>query len=628
MIEIVLDLETTVNGGLDKDSPEAHYPNNRVLLWGYSRVGAGNNVHVDDTGVRLKAELATASGAGRQLTIIGHNLKFDLKHMIKKWPDLPWHEYDYYCTMYGEYRLSGHRDKFMSLEDSCANRNISFVKGLDLTALLASGLKMEDIPRSDLEPYLIEDVMATSRLYARQRQADKYLLANHTLPLAHMELVGLPLDLPYTQAYMAQLVKDETDAAEYLWHICKDRLQWDDGTGIKREDIKINASRTISYLLTGEPKAGLVKGKKAIKFQQGWTHMLQPKTIQEVWGKIQPTHLGYPVPEDKLSLLSLRALDYPDRVLKYRSIQKMMGTYIGPFLEKAALQSTIHPKMNMCQTNTGRLSSSQPNGQNMPPKARHCFESMFREFHEIDFKQLEIVALAMITQCPALIADLKAGEDIHFNTGKDVYNWKVESDMNDEDRRDVKAVNFGLIFGGGVNGLAKSTGLPKDLVKKLIGKFYARYPGVEQWQKDFYTEVTDNLKPAGIEEGEQVYDSLVELELSKRLFYFKESKSPIWLRKKTGRKYSFKPTETKNYPVQGFAGGDIVMVALRYLYDGLTSELNTVIRMTVHDSILVDTDMNTQQLAFYMKEVCFEIEQLYNMPFKLRFDIKSGTHWQ
>ncbi len=176
--------------------------------------------------------------------------------------------------------------------------------------------------------------------------------------------------------------------------------------------------------------------------------------------------------------------------------------------------------------------------------------------------------------------------------------------------------------------MAAQTGQPKALIKQLIAEFYKRYPGVAVWQHNFYLEVTNNLEPAGIEQGEQVYDSMVELPISKRKFYFKESLSPIWLRKKTGRKYSFKPTETKNYPVQGFAGGDIVMEALCYLDYLLQREDCTAIRMTVHDSILVDTYMSEIELDSYMKLVCEHLESLYNLPFKLRFDITSGTHWQ
>jgi len=247
---------------------------------------------------------------------------------------------------------------------------------------------------------------------------------------------------------------------------------------------------------------------------------------------------------------------------------------------------------------------------------------------EIDFKQLEICALAAVSQDPVLIADIQSGADIHFNTGRSVMGWKVPSDMTDETRRIVKAVNFGVIYGGGANGLAESTGQPVKLIKDLIKSFFARYTGVKQWQKDFYIEVTQNMKSDGLKDGEQVYCSDVLLPISQRMFHFKENKSPAWLRKKTGRAYSFKPTETKNYPVQGFAGGDIVMDALVYLYHELAKYADTSMRMTVHDSVLLDTSLDQRTIVIIMEKVCSMVRTKYVLPFDLKFDIKSDTHWQ
>jgi DNA polymerase-1 len=329
-----------------------------------------------------------------------------------------------------------------------------------------------------------------------------------------------------------------------------------------------------------------------------------------------------------LNVLRDKKLKLPDIVLKYRSVQKLMSTYYGPFLHQAAIQGSVYPKMHMVSTATGRGSSAAPNGQNMPPAARQCFRSKHGNFIDVDFSQLEICALAVITQDPILIADLMAGTDLHFQTGKDVMGWKVPNDMTSETRRVVKAVNFGLIYGGGAGGLSISTGQPKKLVKQLIGAFFRRYKRVEEWQSEFYKEVVHNMVPAGIIEGEQTYCSNVRLPISNRLFHFREGKSPPWLRAKTGRKFSFKPTETKNYPVQGFAGGDVVMDALVYLYNRTARFPNTTIRMTVHDSLLLDTDLAERDVRAIMNDVCRAIEIKYGLPFQLCFDIKSGKYWQ
>lgn len=204
--------------------------------------------------------------------------------------------------------------------------------------------------------------------------------------------------------------------------------------------------------------------------------------------------------------------------------------------------------------------------------------------------------------------------------------------MTDADRKIVKGVNFGIIYGGKAFALSQQTGCDIQVVQKLIDAFYARYPGVKKWQADFYKQVVHNMKPAGIKNGEQIYKSMVELPESGRKFLFVEKESPDWLRKKTGRKYSFKPTETKNYPVQGFAGGDLVMVFLSYLYDiileTLPSHSKTDFIMTVHDSIVLDTDMDVYTLHEVVEHAAIQTQDWFEMELALRVDCSIGPNWK
>lgn len=625
MREVVVDLETTVNG--PGNSPEAHYPANRVLMWGWR---AADNLRGAGTGADLMRKLNDYIKRG-PVRLIGHNLKFDLKYLIREYPKFPWHELDYYCTMYSEYRQSGHKHRFMSLEKACKYRGVPYTKSLDIGSLLAGGLKMEDIPEADLERYVREDVLATKILYNQQLLANGYREChhNHVLPLAYMELLGLALDVPMIEQKMKALVLKEQFAANKIVLSIEALLEWDDGGKFDARDIKFTAPRTISYMLTGEPSTGLTTGRKTAVFKRGCHPLLKPSMVCSYWPNTTPGHLGYPMPAKKLNeLIGATNLGFLSDILEYRKIQKLTGTYFGPFLEAARTQPSLHPKLNTCLTRTGRLSSSSPNGQNMPPEARNVVKSRNGQLREIDFQQLEIVALAHLSRDPMLINDINAGEDIHFRTGQRVMGWKTPNDMNDKDRKLVKNVNFGLIYGGGAKGLSLQTGQPVHLIKELIKGFFDRYPTVEKWQKAFYTEVANNLRPAGHKDGEQIYDSVVWVDKAQRYFYFIEADSPMWIRKKTGRNFSFKPTETKNYPVQGFAGGDIVMTALYELYLDLVDQVNTDIVMTVHDSILVDTGMPTNELGLIMDQVCRRIEQRFNLPFELSFDITSGDHWQ
>jgi DNA polymerase I-like protein with 3'-5' exonuclease and polymerase domains len=628
IVLVTVDLETTVNGGQKSDSPEAHYTNNRVLVWGYR---AYSTTRVNKDCKALRRTLIDIIQGGDTPRIIGHNLKFDLKYMIRYIDGVDWTKCQFYCTMYNEYRDSGHRKKFTSLEDACNDCGVRYVKGLDLGVILASGTKMEDIPYADLEKYGAEDVDAAYNLYHAQvgNPNYKYCSHDHVLPLAHMELLGLTLDVGMTKTKMYSLASQEASLGAWLRGYVESTLQWDDNsTPFEADTIKWMAPRTISYILTGYPEGGIAKGTKRNAVLVG-NPILSKAQIAQVWGKKKPTNLGYPMAKGNLEDVGLLGAGmYVSKLLEYRGIQKLMGTYYGPFLEEAKIQGTIHPKMNMCIAATGRLSSSNPNGQNMPEVARECFVSEFGEFQEIDFKQLEVVALAIMSQCPVLIKDIQDGVDLHYQTGKDVFGWTTPNDMNEKDRKIVKGVNFGLIYGGGANGLAFQTGQPIALVKQLIAAFYSRYPRVAEWQKEFYTLVTQNLQPGGFKNGEQFYTSTVEEPIYGRRYTFVEGDAPAWVRAKTGRKFSFKPTETKNYPVQGFAGGDIVMMALVLLYKELYHVSTTEIRMTVHDSILVDSNLTNAELNKIMKKVCAVIVSNYRFPFDLKFDIQSGKHWQ
>ncbi len=628
MSTYIVDLETTNDGGPEGDSPEAHWNNNKVIIGGWKTYAFGSVSQ--DLDALIKSIMDDVVHC-RHCTLVGHNLKFDLKYLIRDYPTVPWAMLDYVCTMHRTYRLSGHKHKFSGLEHSCGLYGIAFTKGLDLKAILSSGLKMTDIPLSDLEPYLDEDVIATEALYAAQVQqfTNDHIalpLSNHTLPLAAMELAGLPLDKKKCEAKMKSLMNDEKQHIASLFKHATDNLEWNDGVPIIPDDIKVNAPRTISYLLTGSPTTGLVKGKRSIVLKG--QPLLLTADITKYWPGVIPTHLGYPLPVAKLQEIANEGHRLPLSVMAYRLVTKLMGTYYGPFLHRASTQGHVYPKMHMCSTATGRGSSAEPNGQNMPPEARECFVNEHGIFHDIDFKQLEVCALAACSGDPMLIRDLQSGVDLHFETGKKVMGWKVPADMTKKTRTIVKTVNFGLIYGGGATALARQSGASVKVVKDLIKGFYARYPRVAEWQKEFYEEVVKNMTASHIDEGEQVYTSNVTLPISNREFHFREQKSPVWLIHKTGRKFSFKPTETKNYPVQGFAGGDIVMDVLVELYRELESEPNTCIRMSVHDSILIDTDLGADWITTAMEAACQIVQLRYSLPFELKFDLESSKHWQ
>lgn len=637
MYEIVVDLETTANG--PGNSPEAHYPANKILWTGWQTNSQTYTEKGDCVGLLDDLSCLLKSG---DVTLIGHNLKFDLKYLMRYDPGFPWHKLNYHCTMYEDYLASGHERKFTGLEALCSLHNVPYVKSLDLGALIKSGIKMEDIPDSDLEPYLKDDVLSTAKIFRSQKDVIfngvkplREAYTGHIPALADIELNGLALDVPEAQAAMKASVLEEEIWETSVWDRVQDCLEWSDGVPLAPKDLNFTAPRTISYLLTGCPSAGLTKRvKRNIVWKPSRGPSLPAYQISSVWGNKKPTHLGYPLSKfemERIVRIGGDAGALVEALRKFRDQKKLTSTYYGPFLEEAKTQPSVHPKLNISQTSTGRLSSSKPNGQNMPEMARNLFKSTEGQLMEIDFKQLEIVALAYLSGDVTLIKDIQNGEDIHFNSGRGVMGWKTIADMDEKSRKIVKGVNFGLIYGGGAKGIAHSTGQDQKLIKALIKAFYDRYPGVRTWQNNVYTSVVGDMKPNGHRDGEQTYHSYYNDPKSQRKYHFVEGPAPGWVRAKTGRGFSFKPTETKNYPVQGFAGGDIVMRALGELWEifkGRRCYENTKLRMTVHDSILVDTDLEEADIEDAMARVCLRIKQHYQLPFNLQFDITTGTNWR
>lgn len=641
-----VDLETTVDGGPDHNNPEAHWKNNKVLLCGYA-VG-GNPIHVHSTVDVLAQCIQNGIEAGFEPTIVAHNAKFDLKYLMRDAPFVEWHKVSVWDTMTWQYLYSGHVSKFESLTDALDGWGIKYNKQLDLGDLLARGIKMQDIPTNELSEYLKEDVTYLRQLYFGQLTTKYTPFMDYILPLCEMELNGLPIDLDKATADSYDLIKDTTSIFDTFQAWLIQNCQWQDGSplvpedfsemmGTKSKTIKPMSNRTISFILTGWPAQLKITEKWRVQYQYGCSHIYDLQTAQDFL-KVYPdppNQQGYPMSEDDLlnMVKEFGPHKMVDLVLDYRTKNKLAGTYLLPFTHTAKVQGCIYPKLNTTVTGTGRLSSSAPNGQNIPPPARACIipDNDEDELAEIDFSQLEMVACATLSADPQMIIDINTGEDLHFNTGRSVMGWKSPADMTDADRKIVKGVNFGVLYGGKATGLSKQTGVDKGLVQDLINNFYRRYPQVAVWQEQMKDYVNDYKEAHDIRRGEQRHATTYTLPISNRKFTFVETEAPDWLRQRTGKTWTFSPQQIANYPIQGFAGGDLVMYALYWLWVVVrnTPEYADKVkfRMTVHDSILLQIRKGLP-LTKLVEAMCSYTGQRYNLPVPLHCDIKTGNQWQ
>ena len=633
---IFLDLETTANGGPDGDSPEAHWSVNKVLLCGWMDDPA-TGIFIDDDCSALAGAIQRYINDDGQCTLVAHNAKFDIKYLMRDHPEIEWEYVRVWDTMTWEYLNSGHRETMVSLENTASKYGIKFSKSLDLGALLSKGIKMEDIPKEELEAYLIDDVRVLHHIFEAQAKQCNLFWMDYILPLAEMELNGLPLDIPKAEALAVKLQGEIDDSYEYLRDYIIGSCEWQDGSAIELDDftdlvrpksklIKPTANRTLSFLLTGAPEELKITPKWRVCHKG--TPLLNSTEVENIYQDIEPTHVGYPMDEDAVDRINREMhadIEMLEHLIRHRKATKIVNTYLLPMLRQAKIEGTVHPKLNTAITATGRLSSSQPNGQNMPPEVRELIVTGHGgELEEVDFSQLEMVGAATCSGCKELIYDLGHGVDVHKNTATKVFG----AAQAETKRKLAKNVNFGVLYGGKATGLSKQTGVDRTTVQELIDAFYDAYPGVAKWQRSLFENVVDNMEAHDVKNGEQRYHSDYTLPVSGRKFRFIESEAPAWVRRRTGRSYSFSPNHTANYPIQGFAGGDIVMYGLWYVWQDIRSTYNRIyFRLTVHDSILLEKPSGWVLDAHY-NNMNRAIESRFKLPIKLHVDVESGPNWR
>jgi hypothetical protein len=330
--------------------------------------------------------------------------------------------------------------------------------------------------------------------------------------------------------------------------------------------------------------------------------------------------------------------EYLSVLLDSRKIAKVDGTYFVPLIEQIdnSVDASVHTNINMTVTHTGRTSSSNPNVQNIPPVVKKFLGTRFKEgcLLESDFSQLEVCALAYLSDDRQLIDDLNNGVDVHYQTGKDVMGWKTPEDMTKHTRRIVKGVNFGIIYGGGVVTISNQTGADQTLVGNLIRAFYKRYPQVKMWQngvRRIVDEAGAIVKDSPVVAGE--YAKVAKfVSITGRQYTFVESLVPENYRR-DGVLLNFKPTEIKNYPVQGFATADLMPILVGMLrYNPDISLLIAV----VHDSTLFDclsVAHATNTRNFLDRVVSYSLPRIlteaFGIPYKVKFrmDHEIKNHW-
>lgn len=317
---------------------------------------------------------------------------------------------------------------------------------------------------------------------------------------------------------------------------------------------------------------------------------------------------GYSVSADVLE-----ELEHPiiDALLRYRQLSKLKSTYIDG-MKQVINKSTnrVHTDFKQCLTATGRLSSNEPNLQNIPVRTAEGREirKMFvaKEGNILisaDYSQIELRLLAHFSQEPNLIESYKNGIDVHALTASKIFKTPL-NEVTPEMRRSAKAVNFGIIYGISGFGLAKNAGVSNKQAKIFIEEYFATYPKVKEYMDKNVAEA----KKAGY-----------LTTLLGRIRYFPELISPQYNTRAFGERAAM------NFPLQGSAS-DIIKVAMLNVYSALKEGgYRSKLILQVHDELIIEGPIEEKETVTNL--LIDKMQNAIKLSVPLTVGVASGRNW-
>ena len=318
-------------------------------------------------------------------------------------------------------------------------------------------------------------------------------------------------------------------------------------------------------------------------------------------------------PSTKEEVLQELALDYPlpKVLIEHRGLAKLKSTYTDklPVMINRTTKR-IHTSYNQSGTATGRLSSSDPNLQNIPVRnaegrrVRQAFiPAKGSKMVAADYSQIELRIMAHLSEDPSLLAAFAAGQDIHRATAAEVFSTHPEQVTIDQ-RRSAKAINFGLIYGMSAFGLAKQLNIGRKQAAEYIDTYFDRYPGV----LNYMNSVRSSAAEAGY----------VETYFGRRL-YLPEINSRNGMRRQAAERTAI------NAPMQGTAA-DIIKLAMISVDDWLqNSDLRSVMIMQVHDELVLEVPEDELQVV--SEGLMQRMESAATLKVPLLVDVGVGNNW-
>ena len=325
---------------------------------------------------------------------------------------------------------------------------------------------------------------------------------------------------------------------------------------------------------------------------------------------IQKTPKGAPSTNEEVLEELAFSHELPKVLVEHRGLSKLKSTYTDKLPQMVNPQTgRVHTSYHQAVTATGRLSSSDPNLQNIPirneegRRIRQAF--IAREGFTVvaaDYSQIELRIMAHLSQDQGLINAFTQGKDIHRSTAAEIFGVALD-EVTSEQRRNAKAINFGLIYGMSAFGLSRQLGIGRADAQSYMDLYFKRYPGVQTFMHD----IREKAKAQGY----------VETLFGRRL-YLPDINSSNGMRRKAAERVAI------NAPMQGTAA-DIIKRAMIQLDQTLQNDPDIAMIMQVHDELVFE--VRSEKVAFYSELIKTQMESAADLVVPLIVDVGQGTNW-
>ena len=348
------------------------------------------------------------------------------------------------------------------------------------------------------------------------------------------------------------------------------------------------------------------------EFNLGSTKQLREIFFEKLnYRVIKKTPGGQPSTDEKVLQELSEEYELPKVLLEHRTLSKLKSTYTDKLPGQISPNTgKVHTSFHQAVTTTGRLSSSDPNLQNIPIRTedgrriRQAFEATKgNKIISADYSQIELRVMAHLSKDKGLLEAFNQGEDIHSKTASEVFDVnpdKVTADL----RRNAKAINFGLIYGISAFGLGKQLGINRNLAAEYMAMYFEKYPGVKAYMETTKDEARDT--------------GYIETLFGRRL-YLRDINASNAIRRQASERVAI------NAPVQGSAA-DIMKIAMINAHKSLKdSQLKAQLTLQVHDELIVDAP--TKETDKVVDLLTKSMQEAASLDVPLEVDIGIGNNW-